>query len=65
VVTDLQSAGFIAYFVGGSVRDLLLGRRPKDFDIVTDATPPELRDLFGRRCRIIGRRFRLAHVRSQ
>lgn len=63
VVCELQDAGYLAYFVGGSVRDLLLSRRPKDFDIVTDATPPELKELFGRRCRIIGRRFRLAHVR--
>ena len=46
---------------GGCVRDLLLGRAPKDFDIATDATPSELRELF-RNCRIIGRRFRLAHI---
>src|SRR5258708_15561901 len=50
-----------AYLVGGCVRDLLLERTPKDFDIATSATPPEIKDLF-RNCRIIGRRFRLAHI---
>jgi poly(A) polymerase len=50
-----------AYLVGGCVRDLLLGRTPKDFDIATSATPNEIKDLF-RNCRIIGRRFRLAHI---
>lgn len=49
--------------VGGSVRDLLLGRRPKDFDIVTNARPEQIRQIFKRRCILIGRRFRLAHVR--
>lgn len=58
----LRSAGFRGYLVGGGVRDLLLGREPKDFDIVTDARPEQIRDLF-RNCRLIGRRFRLAHVR--
>jgi len=61
-VTDgLQAAGYQAYVVGGAVRDLLLDRTPKDFDIATDATPEEVRRVF-RRSRIIGRRFRLVHV---
>jgi len=61
-VTDgLQAAGFQAYVVGGAVRDLLLKRAPKDFDVATDATPEEVRRVF-RRARIIGRRFRLVHV---
>ena len=47
--------------MGGAVRDMLLGREPKDFDVATDATPEEVRELF-RNCRLIGRRFRLAHV---
>jgi len=64
IVQTLQEEGFVAYFVGGCVRDLLLGRTPKDFDIATEATPDELSDVFGRRCRIIGRRFRLGHVRA-
>ncbi|MCQ2378703.1 MAG: hypothetical protein MJ016_05775 [Victivallaceae bacterium] len=63
VVATLQSAGFESYIVGGAIRDLLLGRTPKDFDVATAATPEEVRTLFGRRsCRIIGKRFRLAHV---
>ncbi len=62
-VTDrLQQAGFKAYIVGGAPRDLVLGRAPKDFDVGTSATPEEVRDLF-HRARLIGRRFRLAHVR--
>jgi len=61
-VTDgLQAAGFSAYVVGGAVRDLLLKREPKDFDIATNATPEQVRNVF-RRARIIGRRFRLVHV---
>ncbi|MGV8933340.1 MAG: polynucleotide adenylyltransferase PcnB [Gallionellaceae bacterium] len=61
-VTDgLQAAGYHAYVVGGAVRDLLLKRQPKDFDVTTDATPEEVRRIF-RRSRIIGRRFRLVHV---
>ncbi len=61
-VTDgLQAAGFTAFVVGGAVRDLLLQRHPKDYDIATDATPEEVRRVF-RRSRIIGRRFRLVHV---
>ncbi len=62
VLYRLKNAGFQAYLVGGGVRDLLLGREPKDFDIATDAHPEQVRDLF-RNCRLIGRRFRLAHVR--
>ena len=61
VVRRLQEAGFEAYFVGGCVRDLLLDRRPKDFDIATSARPQDVKRLF-RRSRIIGRRFKLAHV---
>jgi len=57
----LQGSGFIAYLVGGCVRDLLLGRTPKDFDISTNATPGQIKRLF-RNCRLIGRRFRLAHL---
>jgi poly(A) polymerase len=60
-VADLQKRGFATYFVGGCVRDLLLGRKPKDCDVATQATPNELKRAF-RNCRIIGRRFRLAHV---
>jgi len=62
VVQTLKQAGHEAYLVGGCVRDLLLGRVPKDFDVVTEAPPERVRELF-RRCRLIGRRFRLAHVR--
>ncbi len=61
-VTDgLQAAGFSAYVVGGAVRDLLLNRKPKDFDVATNATPEQIKTVF-RRARIIGRRFRLVHV---
>ena len=62
VLYRLQEAGHAAYLVGGSVRDLLLGRRPKDFDVGTSAHPYQIKKLF-RNCWIIGRRFRLAHVR--
>jgi len=62
VLHGLKDAGFEAYLVGGGVRDLLLGLHPKDFDIVTDAQPEQVRKLF-RNCILIGRRFRLAHVR--
>lgn len=62
VLYTLKKAGFQAYLVGGGVRDLLLGREPKDFDVVTNAHPDEVRKLF-RNSRLIGRRFRLAHVR--
>ncbi len=61
VLYTLKDAGFRGCLVGGAVRDLLLGRKPKDFDVATDATPEEVRKLF-RNCRLIGRRFRLAHV---
>jgi poly(A) polymerase len=61
VMYRLHNAGYKAYLVGGSVRDLMLGRKPKDFDIGTDARPNEVRRLFGN-SRIIGRRFRLVHV---
>jgi poly(A) polymerase len=61
VLSRLHKAGFAAYLVGGGVRDLLLGHHPKDFDVATDATPEQLKDLF-RNCRLIGRRFRLAHI---
>ncbi len=57
----MQNEGFDAYLVGGCVRDLLLGREPKDFDVVTNADPDQVRKVF-RNCRLIGRRFRLAHV---
>lgn len=64
LISTLQRAGFEAYIVGGAIRDLLLGRRPKDYDISTAATPEEVRNVFGRRAaRIIGKRFRLVHVR--
>ncbi|MBR7155919.1 MAG: hypothetical protein IKD22_03705, partial [Lentisphaeria bacterium] len=63
IVSALKESGFESYIVGGAVRDLLLGREPKDFDISTSATPEEIREVFGRRkARIIGKRFRLAHV---
>ena len=62
VLYRLNEAGYASFLVGGGVRDLLLGREPKDFDVGTDATPDEIRQLF-RNCRLIGRRFRLAHVR--
>lgn len=61
VIKRLQKAGYEAYLVGGCVRDLLLDRTPKDFDIATSARPEEIRKLFNS-CRLIGRRFRLAHI---
>lgn len=61
VLYRLNKAGFEAYLVGGGVRDLLLGKKPKDFDVTTNATPEEVRKLF-RNCRLVGRRFRLAHI---
>ncbi|HEY3582949.1 MAG TPA: polynucleotide adenylyltransferase PcnB [Casimicrobiaceae bacterium] len=61
VVRKLQDEGFKAFIVGGAVRDLLLGRAPKDFDIATNATPEQVKPLF-RRAFIVGRRFRLVHV---
>ncbi|HMB16864.1 MAG TPA: polynucleotide adenylyltransferase PcnB, partial [Pelovirga sp.] len=62
VLYRLHRHGFKSYLVGGSVRDLLLGRTPKDFDIATDATPNQIKRLF-RNCFLVGRRFRLAHIR--
>jgi len=62
VIRRLKGNGYKAYLVGGCVRDLLLGVRPKDFDLATSATPRQIKRLF-RNCRIIGRRFRLAHIR--
>ncbi len=62
MVRQLQEEGYEAYIVGGSVRDLLLGKVPKDYDVATDAIPEEVKTVFPR-ARLIGRRFRLAHVR--
>ena len=62
VLYRLSQLGYTAYLVGGGVRDLLMGRKPKDFDVATSATPSEVRRAF-RNCFLIGRRFRLAHVR--
>lgn len=62
VIDALSKAGYEAYIVGGGARDLMLGLAPKDFDAVTNATPAQIKEVFGRRCRIIGRRFELAHV---
>ncbi len=61
VTRTLREAGHAAFIVGGAVRDLLLGKQPKDFDVATNATPEQVRTLF-RRSRVIGRRFRIAHV---
>ncbi|WP_206665554.1 polynucleotide adenylyltransferase PcnB [Jejubacter calystegiae] len=61
VLYRLNKAGYEAWLVGGGVRDLLLGQKPKDFDVTTNATPEQVRKLF-RNCRLVGRRFRLAHV---
>ncbi len=63
VVQSLQDAGYEAYLVGGCVRDLLLDKKPKDFDVSTNATPEEIKNTFGRNARIIGRRFKLVHIR--
>lgn len=63
VVAKLQAAGYQAYLVGGCVRDLIIGTKPKDFDVSTDATPEQIKQTFGRNARIIGRRFKLVHVR--
>jgi poly(A) polymerase len=62
VVRGLRESGFSAYLVGGCVRDMLLGHAPKDFDVATDATPEDVQRVF-RRARLVGRRFRIAHVR--
>lgn len=63
VVKRLRESGFSAYLVGGSVRDLLLRKTPKDYDISTSARPEDVKKIFGRSCILIGKRFRLAHVR--
>ena len=61
VILRLNGAGYKAYIVGGGVRDLLLGKRPKDFDLVTDARPTQIKRIF-RNARVIGRRFKLVHI---
>jgi len=61
VMYRLNKSGFESYLVGGCVRDLMLGQKPKDFDVVTNATPEQIKGLF-KNCRLIGRRFRLAHI---
>ena len=63
VLYALKDAGFEAYMVGGGVRDLLAGTKPKDFDVATSAHPEQIKALFGRSCRLVGRRFLIAHVR--
>ena len=62
VLYRLGRKGFTAYLVGGGVRDLILGRTPKDFDVSTNATPSQIKKIF-QNCFLIGRRFRLAHIR--
>lgn len=62
VIEKLNRNGFEAYVVGGSLRDILLGKNPKDFDIATNARPEQVQAIFQRQCRLVGRRFRLAHV---
>jgi len=64
VVAQLHGAGYQAHVVGGSIRDLLLGLQPKDFDVATNALPEQLKKLFRQRARMIGRRFRIVHVRA-
>ena len=64
VVDELRTSGYEAYLVGGCVRDLLLGREPKDFDVATSATPEQVKEVFPR-ARLVGRRFRIAHVRMR
>lgn len=63
VINKLNEAGYTAYLVGGSVRDLLIKKTPKDYDISTSARPEQIKQVFQRHCLLIGRRFRLAHVR--
>lgn len=63
VLNELRKAGYQAFLVGGGIRDLLLGQQPKDFDVVTNALPTQVKEVFGKQCRLIGRRFLLAHVR--
>ena len=62
VVEKLQRQGYEAYVVGGCLRDLLLGKKPKDFDVATNARPEQIQAIFQRQCRLVGRRFRLAHI---
>ncbi len=62
VVEKLNRNGYEAYVVGGCLRDLLLGKNPKDFDVATNARPEQIQAIFQRQCRLVGRRFRLAHV---
>ncbi|MGQ0285997.1 polynucleotide adenylyltransferase PcnB [Pasteurellaceae bacterium 22721_9_1] len=62
IVEKLQRNGYEAYIVGGCLRDLLLGKQPKDFDVATNARPEQIQALFQRQCRLVGRRFRLAHI---
>ena len=62
VVEKLQRQGFEAYIVGGCIRDVLLGKHPKDFDVATNARPEQIQQIFQRQCRLVGRRFRLAHI---
>lgn len=62
VIETLQQAGYQAYLVGGGIRDLLLGKHPKDFDVATNATPAQIEGLF-KRARAVGRRFQIVHVR--
>jgi poly(A) polymerase len=62
ILYTLSRSGYEAYLVGGGLRDMLLGLEPKDFDVVTNATPEQIKTVFRGRCRIIGRRFRLAHI---
>lgn len=62
IVEKLQRNGFEAYIVGGCLRDLLLGKIPKDFDVATNARPDQIQAIFQRQCRLVGRRFRLAHI---
>ena len=63
IIVNLNKSGFKAYLVGGCIRDLLLNRDPKDFDVVTDATPEQIKHVIPK-SRIIGRRFKLVHVRK-
>lgn len=62
VVEKLNRNGYEAYIVGGCLRDLLLGKHPKDFDVATNARPEQIQQIFQRQCRLVGRRFRLAHI---
>ncbi len=63
IIKQLVQKGYQAYIVGGGIRDALFNKTPKDFDVVTDASPEAIKGIFGNKCRLVGRRFRLAHVR--